>query len=71
MQRCWQRIETIQGKGQDEYAIESYNRAQQATLYGIFQKEKVPVVIPQRKGEPLVIDEDEEPAKRDLKKFQP
>ena len=56
-------------EAQDEYAIESYNRAQQATTDGIFQTEIVPVMIPQRKGEPLVIDEDEEPAKARFEKI--
>ena len=56
-------------EAQDEFAIESYNRAQQATTDGIFQTEIVPVVIPQRKGEPLVIDEDEEPAKARFEKI--
>ena len=56
-------------EAQDEYAIESYNRAQQATTDGIFQTEIVPIVIPQRKGEPLVIDEDEEPAKARFEKI--
>ena len=56
-------------EAQDEYAIESYNRAQQATSDGIFQTEIVPVVIPQRKGEPLVINEDEEPAKARFEKI--
>ncbi len=56
-------------EAQDEYAIESYNRAQQATNDGIFQTEIVPVVISQRKGEPLVIDEDEEPAKARFEKI--
>ena len=56
-------------EAQDEYAIESYNRAQQATTDGIFQTEIVPVLIPQRKGEPLVIDEDEEPAKARFEKI--
>ena len=56
-------------EAQDEYAIESYNRAQQATSDGIFQTEIVPVVIPKRKGEPLVIDEDEEPAKARFEKI--
>ena len=56
-------------EAQDEYAIESYKRAQQATSDGIFQTEIVPVVIPQRKGEPLIIDEDEEPAKARFEKI--
>ncbi len=56
-------------EAQDKYAIESYNRSQQATSDGIFRTEIVPVVIPQRKGEPLVIDEDEEPAKARFEKI--
>ena len=56
-------------EAQDEYAIESYNRAQQAISDRIFQTEIVPVMIPQRKGEPLVIDEDEEPAKARFEKI--
>lgn len=45
---------------QDEFAIESYHRAIDATKKGILKNEIVPVEIPQRKGDPLVMEEDEE-----------
>ncbi len=45
---------------QDEYAINSYKRVAAATEQGIFNDEIVPVAVPQRKGDPLVISEDEE-----------
>ena len=51
----------ISRKEQDEYAIESYKRSQGATENGWFQDEIIPVAIPQKKGEPLLIDKDEEP----------
>ncbi len=46
---------------QDAFAIESYKRAQQAWSEGRFAEEVVPVSIPQKKGEPVVVDKDEEP----------
>jgi acetyl-CoA C-acetyltransferase len=45
---------------QDNFAIESYKRAQEATKKGILKKEILPVEIPQRKGDPVIMDEDEE-----------
>lgn len=45
---------------QDEFAIMSYKRSAEATQQGWFKNEIVPVSVPQRKGEPLVVDEDEE-----------
>ncbi|MCO6357576.1 acetyl-CoA C-acetyltransferase [Roseivirga pacifica] len=45
---------------QDEYAINSYKRAAAATEAGKFKEEIVPVAIPQRKGDPIIMDEDEE-----------
>jgi acetyl-CoA C-acetyltransferase len=45
---------------QDQYAILSYNRAKQATEKGLFKREIVKVSIPQKKGDPIVVDEDEE-----------
>jgi len=45
---------------QDEYAINSYKRVAKATEDGNFKEEIVPVEVPQRKGDPLVITEDEE-----------
>ena len=45
---------------QDEYAINSYKRAAAATEAGHFKNEIIPVEVPQRKGDPLIISEDEE-----------
>lgn len=45
---------------QDEFAIGSYKRSASATQNGIFKKEIVQVEVPQKKGDPLVIAEDEE-----------
>lgn len=45
---------------QDAYAINSYKRAAAATEEGKFKEEIVPVTIPQRKGDPIVMTEDEE-----------
>ncbi|MFN4313323.1 MAG: acetyl-CoA C-acyltransferase [Chitinophagaceae bacterium] len=46
---------------QDEFAIESYKRSQQAWEKGLFNDEVVPISIPQRKGDPIVVSRDEEP----------
>ncbi|ARK32574.1 acetyl-CoA C-acetyltransferase [Halalkalibacter krulwichiae] len=43
----------------DSFAVESHQRAGEAQAQGRFQEEIVPVVIPKRKGEPLIIAEDE------------
>lgn len=51
----------ISRKEQDEFAIQSYKRSQAAWEKGLFANEVVPVEIPQRKGDPVVIDKDEEP----------
>lgn len=45
---------------QDAYAINSYQRAAAATEDGTFAREIVPVSVPQRRGDDLVITEDEE-----------
>jgi acetyl-CoA C-acetyltransferase len=45
---------------QDAYAIESYKRSEAAWKAGYFNDEVVPVTLPQRKGESLVFNEDEE-----------
>lgn len=46
---------------QDELALMSQNRAEAAIKSGRFKDEIVPVVIPQRKGEPIIVDTDEFP----------
>lgn len=50
----------ISREEQDEFAILSYKRSGEATEKGLFREEIVPVEIPQRKGEPIVVDKDEE-----------
>ena len=45
---------------QDAFAIESYNRSAAAWAAGKFNDEVVPVEIPQRKGDPIIMNEDEE-----------
>jgi acetyl-CoA C-acetyltransferase len=45
---------------QDAYAIESYTRAAESWKNGSFSEEVVEVEIPQRRGSPLIIKEDEE-----------
>lgn len=46
---------------QDEFAVASQNKAEAAIKAGKFKDEIVPVVIPQRKGDPVVFDTDEYP----------
>lgn len=46
---------------QDQLAVKSQNKAEAAQKSGKFADEIVPVVIPQRKGNPIVIDTDEYP----------
>ena len=45
---------------QDAYAIQSYTRARDAWNNGKFNKEVVPVEVPQRKGPPIIVTQDEE-----------
>lgn len=45
---------------QDAFAIQSYKRSEKAWKNGLFTNEIVPVEVPQRRGEPILITEDEE-----------
>ena len=45
---------------QDAFAIESYNRSSKAWAGGKFSDEIIPVSVPQRRGDALIISEDEE-----------
>ncbi|MEL0642795.1 acetyl-CoA C-acyltransferase [Olleya sp. Ti.3.14] len=45
---------------QDNYAIQSYNRSSAAWEAGKFDNEVVPVEVPQRRGEPIIVSKDEE-----------
>jgi acetyl-CoA C-acetyltransferase len=46
---------------QDAFAIDSYKRSQRAWNEGNFDAEVVPVEVPQRKGEALIVNKDDEP----------
>ncbi len=50
----------ISRQEQDAFAIRSYKCSAEATNSGKFKDEIVPVELPQRKGDPLIIGEDEE-----------
>ena len=50
----------ISRKDQDDFAIESYQRAAKAWTAGNFNEEIVPVAVPQRRGEDIIVSEDEE-----------
>jgi acetyl-CoA C-acetyltransferase len=50
----------ISREEQDAFAIRSYKRAAESTESGKFKDEIVPVAVPQRKGDPLLLSEDEE-----------
>lgn len=45
---------------QDAFAISSYERSAKAWSSGKFSEEVIPVEIPQRRGEPIILKEDEE-----------
>lgn len=51
----------ISRSDQDAFAIESYKRSQAAWEKGLFDNEVIPIEIPQRKGDPIIIAKDEEP----------
>ena len=52
---------TFTREAQDAFALESYKRAQGAMEAGEFEAELASVSVPQRKGDPIVVDKDEEP----------
>ncbi len=59
----------ISREEQDEYAITSYKRSAATTESGKFKDEIIPVSVPQRRGEPVVVTEDEEFRKAKFEKF--
>ncbi|HHM24230.1 MAG TPA: thiolase family protein [Bacteroidetes bacterium] len=59
----------ISREDQDEFAALSYKRALAAQENGWFEKEIVPVEVPQRKGEPVIVQEDEEPKRVNFEKI--
>ena len=50
----------ISREEQDAFAIQSYKRSSEAWNSGKFNNEVIPVSVPQRKGDPIVISKDEE-----------
>ncbi|HLS11292.1 MAG TPA: acetyl-CoA C-acyltransferase [Flavobacteriaceae bacterium] len=50
----------ISREEQDAFAVTSYERSTKAWKEGKFKNEVVPVSVPQRRGEPVVVSEDEE-----------
>ncbi|MCA9966497.1 MAG: thiolase family protein [Anaerolineales bacterium] len=55
---------TISREEQDRFALQSQARAVDAMQNGRFQREITPVIIPQRRGNPIVVDTDEHPRYR-------
>lgn len=51
---------SISREDQDNFAIESYKRATEAWNAGKFNNEIVPVEVPQRRGDAIIVDKDEE-----------
>ena len=56
-------------EAQDAFAKESYERALKAQKEGAFKNEIVGVEIPQRKGDPIIVDTDEEPGRGNFDKM--
>jgi len=59
----------ISRRAQDEVGAESHRRALKAINDGTFAEEIVPVVIPQRRGDPKVFDTDERPMETTVEKM--
>ncbi|MEG2922055.1 MAG: acetyl-CoA C-acyltransferase, partial [Acinetobacter sp.] len=51
----------INREDQDKFALSSQQRTATAQVQGFFKHEITPVSIPQRKGDPVVVDTDEHP----------
>ena len=54
----------ISREDQDAFALESHRRAVEAINEGRFKEEIIPISVPQRKGDPLIVDTDEHPRYR-------
>jgi len=55
-------------EAQDQFAISSFKKAQEVQKSGGFKEEIVPVPVPQKKGDPILVLNDEGPDKLDEKK---
>jgi acetyl-CoA C-acetyltransferase len=53
--------ENISREACDQWALESHQKACAAMAAGKFVEEIIPIAVPQRKGDPLIIDKDENP----------
>lgn len=56
-------------EAQDDYAARSYRLALKAQEEGAFDAEIVPLEVPQRKGDPILFNRDEDPAAIDFEKL--
>jgi acetyl-CoA C-acetyltransferase len=59
----------ISRQEQDEIGVISHQRAKTAIAQGRFKEEVVPVVIPQRKKDPIIFDTDERPMETSMEKM--
>jgi acetyl-CoA C-acetyltransferase len=50
----------ITREAQDAFAVNSYKKSAAATSAGLFKNEIIPIAIPQKKGDPILLMEDEE-----------
>jgi acetyl-CoA C-acetyltransferase len=60
----------ISREAQDNWALRSQQRAAEAMKSGKFDEEIVPVLVPQRKGEFIVVDKDEAPRETSIEQLQ-
>ncbi|MCU1371558.1 MAG: acetyl-CoA acetyltransferase [Ilumatobacteraceae bacterium] len=56
---CGKESTAISREEQDEFAATSHQRAAAASKNGLFDNEIIPVEVPQRKGDPITVSEDE------------
>ncbi len=73
MGRCAEMLAEREGftrEQQDAFAEQSYRRALAAQQEGAFAAQIAPVAVPQRKGEPLMVDVDEEPGRVQFEKMR-
>jgi acetyl-CoA C-acetyltransferase len=54
------KVHEITREEQDAFTVRSYQRSAETTETGMFKDEIVPVEVPQRRGDPIVVSEDEE-----------
>ena len=59
----------ISREEQDTFGLVSHQRARKAIKEGLFKDEIVPVIMPQKKGDPIVFDTDERPMDTTLEKM--